>query len=194
MALTSKQIEGVIAAQKEMDEIDEKLSEKAKPYLIVAEQLESAAKKNGFASYDEYTNVVDNISLVLAGFYPATKKYIGSDAVIRAQIAQVQADKSMPTEDKTEALDELNNALKSPAPPVENKGNIELVADTTTSSLMRWGTTPDDETRSTGSSGVTNGSLRTRRSHLGLSLRLRLSRPRLAQRSSASAAPWHMSR
>jgi len=128
MVLNKKQIEGVIAAQKEMDEINEKVSEKPKPYLIVAEQLESAAKKNGFASYEEYTNVVDNISIVLAGFDPVTKKYIGSEALIRAQIAQVQADKNMPAEDKTEALDELNNALKSPAPPVENKGNIDLVA------------------------------------------------------------------
>jgi hypothetical protein len=128
MALTKKQIEGVIAAQKEMDEINEKVSEKPKPYLIVAEQLESAAKKNGFASFDEYTNVVDNISIVLAGFDPVTKKYIGSEALIRAQIAQVQADKNLPAEAKTEALDELNNALKSPAPPVENKGNIDLVA------------------------------------------------------------------
>jgi ribonucleotide monophosphatase NagD (HAD superfamily) len=128
MALTKKQIEGVLAAQKEMDEINEKLSEKAKPYLIVAEQLESVAKKNGFASYDEYTDVVDNISIVLAGFDPVTKKFIGSEAVIRAQIAQVQADKNMPTENKTEALAELNNALKSPAPPVVNKGNIDLVA------------------------------------------------------------------
>ena len=33
----------------------------------------------------------------------------------------------MPTEDKKEALAELDNALKSPAPPVENKGNIDLV-------------------------------------------------------------------
>ena len=128
LALTKKQIEGALAAQKDMNEINEKLSEKAKPYLIVAEQLESAAKKNGFASYEEYTNVVDNISIVLAGFDPVTKKYIGSEALIRAQIAQVQADKNMPAEDKTEALDELNNALKSPAPPVENKGNIDLVA------------------------------------------------------------------
>jgi ribonucleotide monophosphatase NagD (HAD superfamily) len=75
MALTKKPIEGVLAAQKEMDEINEKLSEKAKPYLIVAEQLESVAKKNGFASYDEYNDVVDNISVVLAGFDPVTKKY-----------------------------------------------------------------------------------------------------------------------
>jgi hypothetical protein len=128
MVLTKTQIEGVIGAQKEMDEINEKVSEKPEPYLIVAEQLESAAKKNGFASYEEYTNVVDNISIVLAGFDPVTKKYIGSEALIRAQIAQVQADKNMLAEDKTEALDELNNALKSPAPPVENKGNIDLVA------------------------------------------------------------------
>jgi hypothetical protein len=129
MALTKKQIEGVLAAQKEIDEINEKVSEKPKPYLIVAEQLESAAKKNGFASYDEYTSVVENVSLVFAGFDPTSKKYIGSEAVIKAQIAQVQADKNIATEDKTEALDELNNALKSPAPPVENKGNIDLVAE-----------------------------------------------------------------
>lgn len=129
MALTKKQIEGVLAAQKEMDEINEKVSEKPKPYLIVAEQLESAAKKSGFASYDEYTSVVENVSLVFAGFDPTSKKYIGSEAVIKAQIAQVQADKNIAAEDKTEALDELNNALKSPAPPVENKGNIDLVAE-----------------------------------------------------------------
>jgi ribonucleotide monophosphatase NagD (HAD superfamily) len=128
MALTKKQIEGVLAAQKEMDEINEKQSESAKPYLIVAEQLESVAKKNGFASYDEYTDVLDTISIVLAGFDPVTKKYVGSEAVIRAQIARVQANKNMPDEDKTEALSELNNALKSPAPTVENKGNIDLVA------------------------------------------------------------------
>ena len=68
MALTKKQVDGVLTAQKEMDEINEKLSEKAKPYLIVAEQLESVAKKHGFASYDEYTDVLDTISVVLAGF------------------------------------------------------------------------------------------------------------------------------
>jgi hypothetical protein len=128
IALTKKQIEGVISAQKEMDEINEQVPEKPKPYLIVAEQFENAAKKNGFASYDEYTNVVENISIVLAGFDPTTKKYIGSEALIKAQIAQVQSNKQMPPEDKTLALDELNAALKSPAPPVENKGNIDLVA------------------------------------------------------------------
>jgi hypothetical protein len=127
MALTDKQIEGVLAAAKEMNAITEKLPENAKPDPKITAQLEASAKKNGFASYDEYNNVVDNISMVLGGFDPATKKYVGSETVIKAQIAQVQADKKMPAKDKKEALADLNDALKSPPPPVENKGNIDLV-------------------------------------------------------------------
>jgi hypothetical protein len=128
MALTDKQIEGVLAAQKDMDAITEKLPDNTKPDPKVTAQLEAVAKKHGFSSYDEYNNVADNISLVLSGFDPATKKYVGSEAVIKAQIAQVEADKKMSAKDKTEALADLNEALKAPAPPIENKGNIDLVA------------------------------------------------------------------
>ena len=72
--------------------------------------------------------MVDNISLVLGGFDPATKKYVGVEAVLKAQIAQVQADKKMPAKDKKEVLADLNEALKSPPPAIENKGNIDIVA------------------------------------------------------------------
>jgi hypothetical protein len=128
IALTEQQIEGVLAAQKDMDAITGKLPEDAKPDPKIDAQLDGVAKKNGFASYDEYNNVLDNISMVLGGFDPATKKYVGSDLVIKAQIAQVQADKKMSAKDKKEALADLNEALKYPTPPIENKGNIDLVA------------------------------------------------------------------
>jgi hypothetical protein len=127
IALTDKQIDGVLAAQKDMDAITEKLPENTAPDQKVMAQLDGVAKKNGFASYDDYNNVVDNISLVLGGFDPATKKYVGAEAVIKAQIAQLQADKKMPAKDKKEALAELNEALKTPALQVENKANIDLV-------------------------------------------------------------------
>ena len=127
IALTEKQVEGVLAASKEMDPITEKIPENAKPDPKITAQLEGIAKKNGFASYDDYNLVVDNISLVLGGFDPATKKYVGAEAVIKAQIAQVQADKKMSAKDKKEALADLNDALKSPPPAIENKGNIDLV-------------------------------------------------------------------
>ena len=117
----------MLAAQKDMDAITAKLPEDAKPDPKITAQLDGVAKKNGFAGYDEYSNVVDNISLVLAGFDPTTKKYVGTETVIKAQITQVQADKKMSAKDKKEALADLNEALKSPAPPIENKGNIDLV-------------------------------------------------------------------
>jgi hypothetical protein len=71
--------------------------------------------------------VIDNISLVMAGFDTTSKKYVGAEAVIKAQIAEVQADKKMSAKDKKEALADLNEALKAPAPPIANKGNIDLV-------------------------------------------------------------------
>jgi hypothetical protein len=128
MALTDKQIENVLAAQKDMDAITSKLPDNAQPDPKVIAQLDAVAKKHGFASYDEYNDVMDNIGIVLGGFDPATKKYVGSEAVIKAQIAQVEADKKMSAKDKKEALADLNQALKAPAPPIENKGNIDLVA------------------------------------------------------------------
>jgi hypothetical protein len=33
----------------------------------------------------------------------------------------------MSPKDKKEALDDLNYSLKNPAPPIQNKGNIDLV-------------------------------------------------------------------
>jgi hypothetical protein len=127
IALTDKQIEGVLAAQKDIDAVTAKLPDNAKPDPKVAAELEDAVKKNGFVSYEEYNDVVDNIGMVLAGFDPATKKYVGTEAVIRAQIAQVEADKKMPAKDRKQALDDLNEALKTPAPTIDNKANIDLV-------------------------------------------------------------------
>ena len=127
IALTEKQIEGVLAASKEMDAITDKIPENAKPDPKVDAQLDAVAKKNGFAGYAEYNEVTDNISMVMGGFDPATKTYVGPEAVLKAQIAAVQADKKMPAKDKKQALAEMNEALKTPAPAIENKGNIDLV-------------------------------------------------------------------
>jgi len=128
IALTDKQIEGVLASQKDVDAITDKIPEDAKPDPKIDAQLDGVVKKNGFASYDEYNTVIDNISLVLGGFDPATKKFVGAEAVLKAQLAQVQADKKMAAKDKQEAVADLNEALKSPPPAIENKGNIDLVA------------------------------------------------------------------
>lgn len=130
VALTDEMIEGVLASQKEFDAIAEKLPETApdQPDPKVTAQFETVARKHGFASYNAYNDAVDTISLVLGGFDPASKKYVGAEAVIRGQIAAVEADTSMPEDDRKQALEQLNDALKAPAPPVRNQANIDLVA------------------------------------------------------------------
>ena len=129
IALTDKQVEGVLAAQKDLDAITDKLPQDAppKPDPKITAQLDEGAKKNGFANYGEYNDVIENIMMVLGGFDPKTKAYVGPEAVLKQQIAAVQADKKIPAKDKKAALDELNGALKQPLPAVENKGNIDLV-------------------------------------------------------------------
>jgi hypothetical protein len=129
VALTEKQIESVLASQKELDAITEKLPEDAmeKPDPKVTAQLDVVAKKYGFADYADYNVVIDNVSLVMSGFDPQSKKYVGNDVVIKQQIAAVQADKKMSAKDKKDALADLNEALKAPAPTIENKGNIDVV-------------------------------------------------------------------
>lgn len=128
--LTEKQLEGVLSSQKAFDELAGKLPESATdaPDPKISAQFDAVAKKYGFASYDEYSDVLDTISLVLAGFDPKTKQYIGTEAVIKQQIAAIEADKSISEDDRKQALDQLNDALKAPTPTIQNKANIDLIA------------------------------------------------------------------
>ena len=125
--LTERQIEGVLAAQKDMDAVAGSIPDNAPPDPKIDAKLDEVAKKHGFADFPDYNTVVDNISLVLGGIDPATKKYVGTEAAIKAQIAQLQADKTMSPKDKKDAIADLNEALKQKPPEVQNKGNIDLV-------------------------------------------------------------------
>ena len=117
----------MIAAAKDMDAVTAKMPQNGKPDPKLMAQLEATATKYGFASYGDYNAVVDNIGMVMSGIDSISKKYVGNAAVIKAQIAEVQADKKMSAKDKKAALDDLNQAAKAPEPTIENKGNIDLV-------------------------------------------------------------------
>jgi hypothetical protein len=128
IALTDKQIQGLLDAQRDMDAIMSKLPDDPSkpPDANVMAQLDAVAKKHGFASYAEYGNVAANVDMMLDGFDPQTKKFVGFEVVVKDEIAQIQADTRMPSKDKKEALDELNAALKN-VPTVKFPANIELV-------------------------------------------------------------------
>lgn len=122
IALTEKQIVLLLAAQKELDGFVASPGTNA----AVLDQINGVVRKHGFTDYADYTIVLDNIGLVMAGIDPKTKTYVGPAAVFRQKIAAAQTDKSLSAEDRKEAVDKLNAEMASPPPAVENKGNIDL--------------------------------------------------------------------
>lgn len=129
VALTQKQIDGVLSAQKEIRAIEDKDPQAGadKPDPKVEAQLDAAAKKNGFSGLGEYADVSSSIGIVMAGMDPQTKKYVGPETIVKKQIAEVKADKSMPPKEKKEALEELSAALHPSISMQPLPGNIDLV-------------------------------------------------------------------
>jgi hypothetical protein len=127
IALNDKQIDGFIAAQKDMSAVAEKMQGNAdKPDPKVQAELEDIAKKHGFASFQEYDDVVATIDLVMYCIDPQSKAFNEPKAVIQKDIEEVKNDKSTPENEKKQILDDLNEQLKS-APTIQHPSNIELV-------------------------------------------------------------------
>jgi hypothetical protein len=128
IVLSDKQIEGTLAAQKDIAAVMAKApqGESDQPDPKTMAQLDAVAKKYKFANYAELELVSENIGLVMDGVDPQTKKYLGADVMLKRQIADLQADKKMAPKDKKEALDQMNAQLKEIA-PIQNPGNIDLV-------------------------------------------------------------------
>lgn len=126
--LTEKQIQSFLAAQKEISKLTEKIQDgpNAKPDPKVEAAVQAATTKNGFSSFAEYSDVVDNISMIMSTLDPKTKAFSEPKIAIQKEIDEVKADKGIPEDQKKQQLAELNEALKT-AEPVKFPSNIKLV-------------------------------------------------------------------
>lgn len=128
VALTQKQIDGLIASQKEVRDIESKMPQDAKgPDPKIDAKIEAVVKKHGFSGMDEYSSVSYSVGVVLAGMDPESGEYIGAQAAIKKQMAEVEADKKMPPKEKKEALGELKASMESASDEKPMAGNAEIV-------------------------------------------------------------------
>ena len=67
-----------------------------------------------------------NISIIMSGIDPQTKKFTEPPEQIRREIAALKADKSVPEAEKKQGLAQLE-ALVKVAKPIQFKENIALV-------------------------------------------------------------------
>jgi hypothetical protein len=123
--LTEKHIQGFMAAAKDMATLYDGANPD-QPDPKVEAQAEAVAKKNGFASLAEYDDVAMNITVIMSGIDPQTKRFTEPPEQIKKEIAALRADKTVPEAEKKQVLAQLEAALKS-AKPIQFKENIALV-------------------------------------------------------------------
>lgn len=129
--LTEKQVTALIGAQEDIVPLAGKLAEagdKVDPELM--KQLEEVAKKHGFASFEEYRNVDNNIFLVLEGLNRKTGEFTDPAQKrkdeLEAEIANVNADDKASAEEKAKEVEEIKQDIAA-IEPVKYKENVELV-------------------------------------------------------------------
>jgi hypothetical protein len=122
--LTDKHIQSFMAAYKDMAKLYDGANPESDSKMEA--QAEAVVKKNGFANLDEYDDVSFNISMIMPGIDPQTKKFTEPPEQIKKEIAALNANKSISAAEKKEDLAQLEAALKS-AKPIQFKENIALV-------------------------------------------------------------------
>src|SRR5262245_8592871 len=108
--LTEKHIQGFVAASPDMAKLYE-TADPNKPDPKMEARAAAVAKKHGFASLDEYDEASMNISMIVSGIDPQTKKFTEPPEQIRKEIAALKADKSVSEAEKKEDLAQLETAL-----------------------------------------------------------------------------------
>jgi hypothetical protein len=126
--LTEKLVEAFIAAQKTISAIVDKMPEDQleRPNPQLQTTLDQAAKKFGFKDYGEYEDVADNIDFVMDGFDEDSKTFVGQEVVLKKQLSEIAADRTMSARERSEQMKELKEMLKA-IEPVKFPANIVVV-------------------------------------------------------------------
>lgn len=126
--LTETQIKNFIAAQKDLAGIagtGQDGSDTNSDAKIEAE-LNRIAKAHGFADGAELRNVDFSVLYIFDGLDPQTGEFFDPLEALKAELAEIKADKDIPGDQKQELIKEREEAIKY-TPPLEFKENIELV-------------------------------------------------------------------
>ena len=126
--LSEQMIKGFISAQKDMADLAQKSGAQPteKPDPKVQAELDTIAKKHGFANFVEFDDIAFNISMVMGGLDPQSGSFTDPIAAIKKEIEEITADKTIPEKDKKQMLDELAEALKN-TPPLKFPENVDVV-------------------------------------------------------------------
>ena len=125
--LTEEQVKSFVAAQPDLATVAPKLQEAGDNIdPALQSELDTIAKKHGFANFSELDDVAANISIVMAGLDSKSGDFTEPVEALKKELADVTADASIPEDDKKQLVEELNEAIKT-TPKIEHPENVEVV-------------------------------------------------------------------
>jgi hypothetical protein len=123
--LSEKQVEGFIAAHKDMSEAIDKLPDET-PDAELDARLSPIAKKFGLKDLKEYQQVASNVALVIFGIDAKTKAFTDPPTMAKKLLDEAKVDKALTEEERKQVVEDLTNQLKV-VQPIMHPGNIDLV-------------------------------------------------------------------
>jgi len=125
--LSDDQVKRFVSAQADLAAVASKMQDAGDtPDPALQAELESIAKKHGFATFAELDDVAANISIVMAGLDSSTGNFVDPVEALKKERDDVQKDASIPESDKKQLLNELTEAIGT-TPKLQFKENIEVV-------------------------------------------------------------------
>lgn len=126
--LTARMLDQFIGCQTTIKPLMDKVPEdQDEPDAKTLADLDKTAKACGFKDFTNYQTVGNTIIVVLDGFDPDTKGYVGKEILIKSAIDEVKKDTTLKQSERRAALRELNAELAD-VQPVEFTENIGLIA------------------------------------------------------------------
>jgi hypothetical protein len=130
IALTDKQLENMLAVTREMDTLTATAAEDAKPDPT-ATDCRAHRQGKRFARFDEYSNVFDNIRLVLGGNRSPDQEIRRPGCGHQIAIARSRLTKNVRQGEKGSAPPKWMKRLKSPPPPAIGTRAISMSSSNT---------------------------------------------------------------
>jgi len=133
MALTEKQIEGVLAASKRSMRSPTRIPENAKPDPKVTRSSTRSQRRTALPVTPNTTTWTDKHQQVMGGSI-RRPEYVGPEAVLEGAELQPCRPTRKCRQGQEGGAGQMNEALKSPAPAIENKGAISTSSPSNTTS------------------------------------------------------------
>lgn len=125
--LTDKIMTSFIAAQKDYEPLTKKLMEAGDNVDDALEkELDTVAKKHGFADFAGFEDVGANITLVLDGLDPESGEFTEPKVLMQKELEEIKADDSIPADEKKSIIADQEELIAT-VPSIKYPGNVAVV-------------------------------------------------------------------